>query len=70
MLILLYEGARFFQLFRKYRNEQFEEMQEEREKIAQERAANEKMLEELKALKAQIEANSNAPSGDVSEDKE
>ena len=32
-------------------------MNNEREKIEQERAANAKMLEELQALKAQLEAN-------------
>lgn len=60
MLILLYEGVRFFQLFRKYKSEQMTEMQTEREKIAQERAANQKMLEELMALKAQLEAEQKA----------
>ena len=42
-------------LFRRYKKEQMEAMQEERDKIAQERAANEKMLEELRQLKAQME---------------
>ena len=54
MLIILYEGMKFFTLFRKYKKEQMEEMQAEREKIEAERAENAKMLEELKALKAQL----------------
>ena len=55
MLIILYEGVRFFNLFRKYRTEQMEEMAEEKKKIEAEKAENAKMLEELRALKAQLE---------------
>ena len=55
MLIVLYEGIKFFNLFRRYRREQMQEMQEERDKIEAEKAENAKMLEELKALKAQLE---------------
>lgn len=55
MLLILYEGVKFFNLFRRYRKEQMEEMQAERDKIEAEKAENAKMLEELKALKAQLE---------------
>ena len=54
MLIIIYEGVRFFNLFRRYKREQMEEMQAERDKIEAERAENAKMLEELKALKSQL----------------
>jgi len=57
MLIIVYEGIRFFTLFRRYKREQLEEMEAERAKIEQERAANAKMLEELQALKAQLESS-------------
>lgn len=60
MLIILYEGIKFFNLFRRYRKEQLEEMQAEKDKIAAEKAENAKMLEELKALKAQLESQHNA----------
>ena len=56
MLIILYEGVKFFNLFRRYKGEQLQEMQAERDKINAERAENAKMLEELKALKAQLDA--------------
>lgn len=56
MLIILYEGLKFFNLFRRYKKEQMEEMQAEKEKIEAEKLENAKMLEELKALKAQLEA--------------
>lgn len=55
MLIILYEGVKFFNLFRRYKKEQMEEMQSERDKIEAEKAENAKMLEELRALKAQLE---------------
>ena len=54
MLIIVYEGVKFFNLFRRYKKEQLEEMETERAKIEEERAANAKMLEELQALKAQL----------------
>jgi len=59
MLLIIYQGVNFFRLFRRYKQEQMEAMQAEREKIEQERAANAKMLEELQALKAQLEGNKN-----------
>ena len=55
MLIILYEGLKFFNLFRRYKKEQMDEMQAEKEKIEAEKAENAKMLEELRALKAQLE---------------
>ena len=61
MLIIIYEGVKFFGLFRRYKKEQMEQMQAERDKIEAERAENAKMLEELRALKAQLEANQATP---------
>jgi signal peptidase I len=69
MLILLYEGVRFFNLFRKYRSEQLDEMQKERDQIEKDRATNEKMYEELMALKAQLESETNSKSIENSEDE-
>ena len=60
MLIILYEGIKFFNLFRRYRSEQMEEMQAEKDKIEAEKAENAKMLEELRALKAQLEGQQTA----------
>ena len=62
MLIIIYEGIKFFNLFRKYRKEQMAEIQAERSEIAAERAANAKILEELQELKAQLEAQKNEAS--------
>ncbi len=58
ILIIIYEGVKFFNLFRRYKKEQMEEMQAERDKIEAEKAENAKMLEELKSLKAQLESGS------------
>lgn len=68
MLIIIYEGVKFFTLFRRYRKEQMEEIQAEKDKIEEDRAANAKMLEELQALKAQLEGNQ--PVATVSEPTE
>ena len=66
MLIIIYEGVKFFNLFRRYKKEQMEEMQAERDKIEAERLENAKMLEELKALKAQLEGDG-APNAESAE---
>ena len=55
MLLIIYQGINFFRLFRRYKKEQMEEMEAEKAKIEEERAANAKMLEELQALKAHLE---------------
>lgn len=55
MLIILYQGVKFFNIFRRYKKEQLDEMQAERDKIDAEREETAKMLAELQALKAQLE---------------
>jgi hypothetical protein len=63
MLLILDQGINCIRLFRRYKKEQMETLEEEKAKIEAERAENAKMLEELQALKAQLE-------GKVSTDKE
>lgn len=60
MLLILYQGINCIKLFRRYRNEQMEEMQAERDKIEAERAESQKLMEELQALKAQMQAQQQA----------
>ena len=60
MVIILYEGVKFFNLFRRYKQEQMQEMQAERDKIEAEREENAKMPGELKTLKAQLENSQSA----------
>lgn len=64
MLIIIYEAIRFFTLFRRYKAEQMAAVQAEREQIEAERAENARMLEELKALKAQMEEKRNDEASD------
>ncbi|MBR5499909.1 MAG: signal peptidase I [Clostridia bacterium] len=64
MLIIIYEAIRFFTLFRRYKAEQLAAVQAEREQIEAERAENARMLEELKALKAQMEGTRNNEAND------
>ena len=56
MLLIIYEALKCIKLFQRYKKEQMKEMQAERDKIAAEKAENAKMLEELKALKTQLES--------------
>ena len=58
ILLIIYNGMSVVTLFRKYKREQLEAMQAERDKIDAERAENQRMMQELLALKAQLEKNS------------
>jgi signal peptidase len=55
MLLILYQGVNCIRLFRRYKQEQTEELENEKQKVAQEREETAKMLAELQALKAQLE---------------
>ena len=76
LLLILYNGVNVIRLFRKYKREQMEVMQEERDKIEAERAENQRMMQELLALKAQLdlknaEANASAtPASEAASAKE
>ena len=54
LVLILIQGLNSIQLFRRYKLEQEQEMNEERAKIEAERAESQKMMEELMALKAQL----------------
>ena len=56
LLLIFSEGLRCIRLFQQYKKEQQEELQAERKQIEEERAQNQKMMEELMALKAQLES--------------
>ena len=55
LLLILYNGVNVIRMFRKYKKEQTEAMQAERDRIEEERAENQRMLQELMALKAQLD---------------
>ena len=55
MLLILRQGISSVKMFRRYKGEQMEAMQAEKDRIEAERAENAKMMAELMALKAQLE---------------
>ena len=60
MLLILYQGVKCIALFRRYKREQMEEMQAEKDKIEAERLENLKMMAELQALKEEFARQRNA----------
>ncbi len=57
LILILSEGIRCIGLFREYKAEQRAELQAERDKIEAERAEAQRMMQELLAMKAQMEQN-------------
>jgi len=56
MLLILYQGLNCVKLFRQYKKEQMEELQEEKDRIEAERKRSEEMMAQLLAMKDQIAA--------------
>ena len=54
MLLILWQGVNTVKLFRRYKQEQMEDMQAERDQIAKEREESAAMLRELQALRNQL----------------
>ena len=54
LLLILYNGASVIRLFRKYRQEQTDALNAEKQQIEEERAENQRMMAELLELKAQL----------------
>lgn len=55
LILILLEGIRCINLFRKYKAEQQAELQAERKKIEADRAENQRMMQQLLEMKAQLE---------------
>lgn len=55
LLLILYNGVNVIRLFRRYKREQTEILENEKAEIAAERKQTEEMMRELLALKAQLE---------------
>lgn len=70
MLLIMYQAVNFFRLFRRYKREQMEEMQAERDRIEAERAENAKMLAELQQLKAELESKKETTAAGAGEKEE
>ena len=54
LLLILFQGINCVQLFRQYKSEQMDELQEERRKIEAERAESKRMMEELQQLQQRL----------------
>lgn len=63
LVLILFEGAQCIRLFRKYKAEQQEALNAEREKLEADKAETARMLEELRAMQAKLEAKENAGNG-------
>lgn len=73
LLLILSEGIRCIRLFRNYKAEQQAELQAERDKIEEERAETQRMMQELLQMKAQMAQEPHAdvpPSSSDEEDKD
>ncbi len=57
LLLILSEGVHSIRLFRQYKAEQNAALEEERAKVAAEKEETQKMMQELLAMKAEMEAN-------------
>ena len=70
LLLILHQGVNTVQLFRRYKGEQMEQMEAEKASIQAERAETARMMEELLALKAQLEKQTTQKSGEEQPDGE
>lgn len=61
LILILSQGISCIRLFRRYKKEQMDELESEREKLEQERAESQRMMAELMALKAQLAQKDQAP---------
>lgn len=55
MMLIVYQAVNFVMVFRRYKREQLEELNAEKERIETEREQTAQMMEELRALKQQLE---------------
>ena len=65
MLLIIYQGVKSFLLFRRYKQQQMEDMQGERDQLAVEKEKNAQMLAELEALRARLEGQDAANANDA-----
>ncbi|MBE6691515.1 MAG: hypothetical protein E7590_09635 [Ruminococcaceae bacterium] len=54
LLLILYQGVNTVRLFKRYKREQMEDMEQERAQIAEERKQSAEMMRELQALREQL----------------
>jgi signal peptidase len=69
LLLILFQGLNTIRLFRRYKQEQLEEIQEERERLEAERIKSEKLMQELLELKQQLLEKQNTGEASSASDK-
>lgn len=70
MLLIINQAVNSVRLFMRYKKEQMEEMEAEKARIEEERLQNAKMMEELMALKAQLQQSDTRNTDEEAEDAE
>lgn len=70
MLLIGYQGINCVSIFRRYKAEQLQELQEEKNALEAERKKSEEMMAELLALKAQLAGNTTQEPGEASSEKD
>lgn len=65
LVLIIIEGLRTVSLFKKYKSEQQAELAAEREKIEQERAETQRMMQEILAMKREMERNTEKENADI-----
>ena len=68
LLLILYNGFQCIQLFRRFKQEQMEELDAQRAQIEEERRQSQEMMRELMALKEQLSAQNAAPAENTPDD--
>ena len=67
LILILYLGIRSIRLFKRYKQEQMNELQAEQKKVEEERAESERMLEELRRLKEELAKANALPENETAE---
>ena len=70
IVLIIIQLIKFIGIFRTYRKEQLEDIRKEREEIEKERKKSQEMMDELMALKAQLEARDRETSPDETNNKD
>lgn len=68
LILILMQGINSIRLFRKYKKEQQDELQAEKDKIEADRTETQKMMAELLAMKAQMQGGAPQPEAPVAEE--
>lgn len=69
LLLIAYNGWNCVMLFRRYKKEQMEELQMEKDKLAEERKQSAEMMKELQALRSQLAQSAGVQKDEVGKEE-